>query len=262
MKFAQDIVGLLKDITQIAFWILAAAIAILTYKQARRTVLQPIRTEVFKAQLQAITEILGVFLGKTELQLRSAFDFDNLFHVNVLALYDDFAANFFDIHFERGTRPYERLAFERSFSDSPGPAVDYIRKEVEPAAESAPDPRLRAARWASYKHPRLYINNEFMAMLARLSGILENPLLPSGLLELVAKYRSIAGENRSALQKLLVTVAQEMPQKYSSLDLFERASFNWIHNRYMEDFKHLKPTADEILKYIRMHFDAEEVMRG
>jgi hypothetical protein len=262
MKPTQDIVGLIKDIAQIVFWAIAATVALVTYRQARRTILQPIRTEVFKAQLAALSEILGMFIGKMELDLRHAFDFEKLFQVNTLALYDAFAANFFDIHFDHGTRSYDECPmFEGAATYNPGVAINHVEGGEEINAP-APDPRLRAARWASYNHDRLYINKEFVTMEARLSAILENPLLPSGLIELLAKYRSIACQNRSLVRDVLVAGAQEMAEKYPSLELFRRSKFDWLHHRYIDGFKHLRPTADEITKYIRAHFDVESLMQA
>lgn len=261
MNITQNIISLLKDSIQIIFVIIAGTLGILTYRQARRTILQPIRTEVFKAQLSAITEIMGMFLGKMELELRNSFDFDEFININTQSLYDEFATIFFDVHFEPGTRPYDRLPFKQSLQDSPEPTEIYIQEDSSETDELTPDPRLRAARWARYKHVRLFINKEFWVMNARLGAILENPLLPSGLLDLIAKYRSIANDNQTILWNLLVSVAQEMPDKYPTLELLEKASFSWIRSRYVHEFKHLKPISEEIIQYIRNHFNAEALMR-
>lgn len=78
-------------VVQIIFWVIAGVVAVLTYRHARQTVLQPIRTEVFKAQLAAMSQIMGRFLGKNELELRDEFEFRRFFDVNAWALIDNYA---------------------------------------------------------------------------------------------------------------------------------------------------------------------------
>ena len=58
-------VALIKDYVQIASWLILGTVAVLTYRKARQTILQPIRTEVFKLQLVAMTEIMRLFHGKS-----------------------------------------------------------------------------------------------------------------------------------------------------------------------------------------------------
>jgi hypothetical protein len=47
-----------KDITQIVFWLTIGLIAILTYNRAKKNLLQPIKTEVFKLQTKRLHELL------------------------------------------------------------------------------------------------------------------------------------------------------------------------------------------------------------
>ncbi|HZN99519.1 MAG TPA: hypothetical protein VFB61_17480, partial [Gemmatimonadales bacterium] len=68
-----------------SFWQL---LPFLTYRQARRTVLQPLRTEIFKKQLDGMTQVLQLFIGKAEHQLLDDFAFDELYSANIALLYD------------------------------------------------------------------------------------------------------------------------------------------------------------------------------
>ena len=96
-------------------------------------------------------------------------------------------------------------------------------------------------------------------MQQRLTEILENPLLPLTLIELLTKYRETAGRNQLVLQKLLDDAAKEMPEKYTSLQELEKFSPDWLWNQYMRDFEHLKPLDGQIVEFIRAHFDPDNL---
>jgi hypothetical protein len=262
----QEIMGIISGIAQIAFWVVAATVTVLTYRHARRTVLQPIRTEVFKAQLQAMSGIMGMFLGERELSLRRAFGFQTLFNVNVCDLYDAYAANFFDVQFDRETRPYNSrdcpMHMRDSDSTTPEESKAHILEPQPPlAAAPAADGRVRAARWARYRHDHLYINRQYCEMQQRLTEILENPLLPLTLIDLLTKYRETAGRNQLVLLNLLDDAAKEMPEMYSSLQDLEKFSSDWLWNRYMGNFEHLKPLGGEIVEFIRAYFAPDNLMQ-
>lgn len=150
-----EYVEVVKVFAQIMFWGVASTVTVLTYLQARRTVLQPIRTEVFKVQLKSMSEIMGMFLGNGEIALRDKFDFRSLFDANFCYLMDAYASNFFDLRFEQESRPY-------SFRDCPVKLHKSLPL-TEPSAggvgQSKPaDPSVKAARWARYEVDRLHVN--------------------------------------------------------------------------------------------------------
>lgn len=255
-------VEIVKGVVQIIFWIVVSIVTVLTYRQARRTVLQPIRTEVFKAQLKAMSEIMGMFLGKGELALRDDFDFRSLFNANLCYLMDAYASNFFDLEFDQESRPY-------SFRDCP--VKMHVREAVaEPSvgnvAKSKPaEPSVKAARWNLYEIDRLHINRQCCEMEKHLTGLLENPLLPLPLVELLTRYRDAAGQNKIVLWGILNSAAQEMPERFSSLeDLEGMPAASWsreLWSRYMKEFEHFKPLADEIVEFVREYFEADDLKR-
>lgn len=252
--------GVVKDVAQIAFWLVAGVLAALTYRQARRTVLQPIRTEVFKEQLKVMSEAMSLFVGKHELALRGDFDFNALFDANVCYLLDSYATNFFEVQFDPEQRKYNSR-------DCPMREGDAVVEELPPAnsPEVVADSRVRAARWARYRTKILYINRQYCEMDQRITRLLENPLLPAQLAELLTRYRAMAAQNRSALREVLDGAAKEMPEKFSTLQAMERiAPLEWpreLWNRYNHEFKHLKPLADQIVTFVRNYFEADSLKR-
>ncbi|SHM15940.1 hypothetical protein SAMN05216428_11583 [Nitrosospira sp. Nsp11] len=249
-----EYLGIAKDIAQIAFWLVAGAVAVFTYRQARRTVLQPIRTEVFKEQLKVMSEAMSLFVGKHELALRGDFDFNSLFDVNVCFLLDSYATNFFDVQFEPETRKYN----SRDCPMRMGKA--FMEALADPLGDVADS---RAARWARYKTERLFINRQYCEMDQKITRLLENPLLPAKLANLLTQYLAVADQNRSILMELLAVVAKELPARFSTLQAMERIDpLDWpreLWNRYNHQFKHLKPLADEIVAFVRQYFEADSL---
>jgi hypothetical protein len=230
---------LVMDISQAAFWVTASVIAILTYIQARRTILQPFRTVLFTKRLKAMTEIMRLFLGKDELALREAFEFEKLFAVNACALHDAYATDAFGIQVERDSRPY-------NWGDCPRFAGN-----------------LKGMPWKLHKC--LYLNREFLAMTDLLNEVLENPILPRGLVDLLTAYRDQAWSNEGALWEILVEAAKEIAEKYPSLAALEESSSDWlkrdVRNRWMDKFNQLTPMAHRINEFIRSYFEDESLAR-
>lgn len=96
----------IKDVAQIFFWVTVPVVSIVTYVRARKTILQPLRTEVFKLQLEEMKKVLALFLGKRELDLREAFGLYKLVMANATMMYDGYAHQFFDIEVDHNKRPY------------------------------------------------------------------------------------------------------------------------------------------------------------
>jgi len=95
-----------RDIFQIVFFITISTITVLTYLKAKRTLLQPIKTEIFKEQIKIFADILNFFRGKKEWDLMNEMYLQKLINVNLISLMDDYGYAYFKIDFDRNVRPY------------------------------------------------------------------------------------------------------------------------------------------------------------
>lgn len=96
------------------FYVLTGTVALLTYLGARKTILQPIKTEIFRNQVEVFTSIMKLFNGKSEYEIRQAFGFKEMLRANILSLLDDYAQVFFDINIDPDKRPYNKRDCPRS----------------------------------------------------------------------------------------------------------------------------------------------------
>ena len=253
-----------KLLFQVLFWITMATIAILTYLRARKTLFQPMRTEIFKVQVQELANVLHHFVGKDELELRNDFAFEKMLHVNVMRMYDVYAKTFFDIDMPFEERPYNRAECPNSvvtqdFAEQNLVAADGHEEPSAKSETSEPDPRTRAALWDKYKHGELHIPREYTDHEKAISDLTENPLLPSRLATLLDGYLKIARENSEHIRKILAAAAPEMVDKYPNKESLTKSSFGWIHSRYVDDFSHFKPAADTIVAFIRGYYETDNL---
>lgn len=242
-------------------------VAILTYLRAKKTILQPLRTEIFKVQLNEMGTILSMFVGKGEIELRNAFAFDKLLLANTVMMYDAYASTFFDIKIDDDKRPYSTSACPSSLISEDGMmkhfklADDHLKEDAPGSLEEENDPRVRAALWANYEQYDLRIPREFSEQERRIEDMLENPLLPSECVKLLNDYRETVHENVNLVRNLLTKCAKEMPTKYPSLEKLQSSSFNWIQHQFADEFVHLKPKADKIITFVRSRFDVDNLLK-
>lgn len=250
-----------KDIAQIAFWLLAGALAILTYRQARRTVLQPIRTEVFKEQLKVMSETMSLFVGKSELPLRDDFSFSTLFDANACYLMDSYVASIFDMKFDPDQRPYSPTNCPmKILTMDPGNNSSKL-KDSTGSQEEVSYSQVWVGNWGDYKMDRLLINKQYCEMNQKITRLLENPLLPIKLVELLSEYLTQAAKNQYLLIALLDQESKSLPAKFPALPIDHKVWSRELHGKYMQAFNHLKPIADEIVKFVRSYFEADNLKR-
>ena len=259
----QNAISIAKDIINILFFVIIGIITILTYLKAKQTLLQPIKTEIFKEQLKVFSEILSFFSGKTEIDLRKDSAMENFFTANTLLLFDEYAKLFFDIEMDEDKRPYNtkdcRIARIRAeFLES---ADNHLKYENEKKEIEYPDPRLRATIWNKFTMPRLCFPNTTSKYEEQLDKLMESPLIPNDLLKLIEEFKNVLEDNINTAEIVLNDIAKELPEKYPNLGIMKKASLSWVSNRYNEKFKHLKEPADKITNYLRNYFSVDNIIK-
>jgi hypothetical protein len=244
------------------FYVAVSAVTILTYLRAKKTLLQPIRTEIFKAQLQEFTQLLSLFKGKGEAELRNEWGFDDLIDYNSMALLDAFGVTFFDVRVDLRERPYGPTNCPQ-FMTTP----ERVRLVEDPFIEVPTkvendnrDGRVRAAVWTRYTYDTIHLPCKLLDAQDRLMKILESPLLPKKCVELIGQYRTLIDNNVGYIRNTLTDVSAELPEKYGSLEALRKASNLWIRNLYNDRFEPLKPKADQIVQFIREYYDIESIL--
>lgn len=71
-----------KDIANIVFFVTMSVIALLSYLQARKTIFSPIKTEIFKLQIETFNKVISFFNRTGQSSFDELFDFHGLFEFN------------------------------------------------------------------------------------------------------------------------------------------------------------------------------------
>ena len=67
----------------------------MSFVKARKTIFQPMKTELFKIQVESLTEIFENYVGKNENGLRELFAIDQIFIANTDNMYNEYSNSFF-----------------------------------------------------------------------------------------------------------------------------------------------------------------------
>lgn len=181
----------LKDLFQILFFIVIGTISILTYLKAKKTLLQPLRTEIFKKQLRDFANILKLCVGKTEHDLRNDFAFSKLIFANSCSLLDEYARLFFDLKIKREDRPYNKHDFplaritKEALKTKFTLCNGYMQEAEKPKESEKPDSQIKAAIWSKYRYDIIFLPKEFYQKEEQFHKIMESPLLPKNCLSLL-----------------------------------------------------------------------------
>ena len=255
-----DFIGRQKDFFQVLFFVVIGTVTVLTYLKAKRTLLQPIRTEVFKEQLKIFTDVLRYFTGKGEVELRQEFGFEELQRANMFALLDAYAHLFFDFEIPIDERPYNTnncpisIVSERRLEL----ADDYLIKE-EPKGKKI-EPKEKIKQWNDYKHDHVHIPTKFVEAEQSFQKLIDSPLLPTSCVELLVEYHKTIRKNIAILEDVLTEAAKELPKKYTSLSVMKKVSFDWLRNRYNDKFQELLPKAKEITDFVRQYYLTDKLL--
>lgn len=251
--------SVLADSFQIVFWVVVGTVTVLTFKQARRTVLQPLRTEVFKLQLEQMREILSFFVGREEGKLREDAHVDELYRFNAFKLMDTYGETFFPIKVKKGERLYDDVKHFRAKAELFSLVDEHIRpSSPDGASHHEEERRRRREAWPGDPSGMILIPTGLVEYRDRIRSILEDPLVPSACAELLEEYLYAIEKVISSIGDLLDWAAPQMPDRYPSLDDFEVSTDAWLHARWIRNVEELKPHADAITKFAREYFKSDE----
>lgn len=95
IKYIQDNISWLKDISTLVFTGTGTIVAILTYRRARATILQPIRTEVIKKQSELLSGFLQL-IKEHDHSFEAGLDYVNVVQLNVMMTLNSYGFIFKD----------------------------------------------------------------------------------------------------------------------------------------------------------------------
>jgi hypothetical protein len=249
----------LPAIIQSIFWITVGVVTVLTFLHAKRTVLQPMRTEVYKLQIEVMSKVIKLFVGRNKVDLMNHFAFDHTVRAATELLFDDYARIRFEmtvdkekVAYRKDLCPELRIALEAFQLDSGRFALPSYQED----AGSTSTKRLT---WSEYKYHVLPISAGHTAAVREIKELLSDPLLPSECAVLLEKFLKTVDVNLERLQDVLVETVPRMTELYPDRESIARASIDWIHNEWNTRTVDVESIASEIIEFARNYFASDEL---
>ena len=249
-------------VVQLLFYATVACVTVLTYRRARKSVLQPFRAEIFKAQLAALALILDEFNGKTELDLMDAMDWRRMERANRDALVAAFAEDVYMRPLKGAHMIHDEVDFVGGISVfKPDEQVSVLTGPVRPKADSVYSPPWEQRPHATARITRTY--SEYRKHIDVLAG---SPLVPSELQALLDRYRSEVDGMISQLALFQGECALKLREMYPTYARLERFQHVWMTedlrvSPYNYGDNQLGTLADEMVTFIRSYYSPDTLLR-
>ena len=247
----------IKDIVQVGFFAVMGTVAVLSYLKARKTLLQPLRTEVFKEQLRLLSDTLSLFIGKGELDLRDSFALHEMFDSNAIKLLDDYAEEALSVKVNREERRYRKYRVANVHPKTPVTPLDGHFKEHN--NDKSGNERIEKTSWEDYFFWVVDLPDGFVEGTRRIQNIMDSPLLPTQLLSLLREFLDAVNANVNLTRDLLNECARELPALYPQIEHVNKSSIDWMRSRYTKHFVHLEPKAKAIIDYVRKYYAPDRI---
>ncbi|MFJ4612193.1 hypothetical protein [Streptomyces griseus] len=226
---------------------------------ARKTIFQPLRTEIFKKQIDALAAALELFVGKSHMDLGDDFDLKFAELANFSKMYDRYLLYAFKMR-----RPEESLEYRVELCPVSWVKEEYLMLNMADKATGSEPAKLKVLDEWAYEHYDISVPRKYLEREAEFRAVLDNPLLPTSIAALIEAYLDTMRQTLSAVAPVLEECAKEMPERYESLDDIKNVRFDWIQNRLNENRREsissLSESAKVIVEEIRSYFDSDNLL--
>ena len=251
---------LIKDISTIVFSGVAVVIAILTYRRARETFLQPVRSEVIKKQTELLTGLIE-FLYPYDRNLDNLIDYENIVRINAFSVLVDHGFVMKDqekIELQVKKMTSRSMITEEFASEF----FEIISPFNEDSSPLVSDPnkgkqKYEEAKQGNIKIGLIHLTEAHVSFSDKLSKAIGDPFMPTSIKAILESLRSDIHKNLTsqlteALKSFMGEVFKKENQGYSV-----QYDGVWnIFNRLRIDHT---PRYDELYKEIRAYLKIDQM---
>lgn len=257
-----------KDIMNILFFLVVGTIAILSYLQARKTIFTPLKTEIFKLQLNLFEEIFAYFDHHKKQHFIDSFDFRKIFKINMNFLFNSYTAFFFKDEIQvdkekekqlKAEVPIMNMAFK--YADRFEKTDDGIILDLSNLKTYIQNPEDRLSEWLKHEYVMIHFTNNFQTQMDQLDKFISSPLVPSDIKNLIREFQVAAYHNIHAMAEVLTEASKELPEKYKTADDLMKASTSWIWNKYVGKQTSLEDISDRIYTNINNYLNTDNLLK-
>lgn len=255
----------IKDVFNILFFVVMGVIAILSYMQARKTLFSPIRTEVFKIQIEELKNVLRFFNKQSSLDFDEDFDMRQIFELNAHKMH----VAYIKIFFRDQLKP-NKEAEEHYKKISHGAIISHKNLRMITAGSELEDskieekeltPAMQLAKWTEFEVLGTEFTHKYQEKLGELRSLAASPLLPKELTGLIYDFHNVITNNLVFVGKTLNKCAQQLPTKYPTAEDNIKFRPDWMWNEYNSGRQSMDEVSEKILRFINSHLKINDIMR-
>lgn len=252
-----QVVGLIKDIVQILFWLIAAGIAWLSYLQAKTSIFQPAKNEVFKVQINTLQSLLKKLNWRSSIEAWRASGLDTSAQISLGREFKRFVKDQFDA--DIASKSEENLV---SVGKIVSPDASGFRLIKGPAdqAEADDDFDHEAFSWESYSWETFEVSSQLQQVTDLIEHALSDPVLPVLVISKVELLRDELHNSARRAAEDLEQAVRVFPRHYPSTESLEGADLTWAHNMRKERGEELFKALIELKKAIRKYLRSDELL--
>lgn len=257
-EYIKNNIDWIKDIGTLFLTTTATIIAVLTYRRARLTLLQPIRTEVIKKQSELLTKFLQ-FLKENNQSFEYGIDYVNLVQINIFLTLKDygFILKNHDEIFEQLDSSISGWIFvgnKNIIND-----VEIIgtfntsKKDINPIDESKKE-KYEKLKEGIVEIEKIYQTKKFDEFMKELVDFSNDPFMPK-LIQKTLKQLIISVNNN-----LSVILKEEIEEFMINFSKNQISEFNpiGVYNKFNHRREHHKEIVHKLRKDIREYLLIDE----
>ncbi|MBK1792931.1 hypothetical protein JHL21_00290 [Devosia sp. WQ 349] len=221
-------------IVQVIFWGTGSVLAILTYRRARKTLLQPAKTEVFKLQVQKLQHLLDFLSWNGQVEAWEKSGLEESFAINAHDLIDRYADSK-GLKREGGTpriKPHSSLVSVGSLDDN----FALIEPGEREFSRLAGTPK--AIDWSDYTPWALHMGPTLHATFEQIRRFRADPVIPTFVANALEQIESDLHSAMVAFGPTMKSCAALMAKHYLETDDVKLASWSWLPNQHPAEAKY------------------------
>jgi len=243
LAFIKDNINWIKDIAMLIFAGTATIIGVLTYRKARATLLQPIRSEAIKKQSELLTRFLQ-FLKENNQSFENGIDYVKVVQINVLCALRDYGFIFKEQEDLFKQLNKEIVGWVPCGSSNVLRDIEIIGTFKSDAKESKTD-NLGKEKYENLKNrkidiDKIYQTNTLVDFMKKLSNFSNDPFMPKSIQKTLGELinavnYNLTGVLKSEIEKFMLEFGEEYfkngtAPKFDPVGVYNEFNHTRIHH--------------------------------
>lgn len=252
-----QILGWLKDAVQIAFWVIGASLAVLSYRHAKTSIFQPAKNEVFKIQIATLQSLLGELNWRSTVECWHGSGLSSSAQITLNRAFKGYAKDQFGA--EIASDMDENLI---SVGGIISPNASGFRLIKGPADEVDDGDACvtKEVTWSEFNWEIFDVSDRFQNLNDQIESALNDPVMPSKVLSEIRNFHAELLNSAKRAAEDVEKAVREFPRHYSTEQSLQGADLTWAHNMRHERGEKLFQALNEVKKSVRSYLQSDDLL--